>query len=195
MVRPGGMGGRYGRAVWAGAHGDKYLAPGHDPDIAIVQGNFDFMRTGEPAHTEHGLHADAGKPMLQHVHFMIQRHVQARHQVLGLDVVFDPIGRTIKPTLPPAGQVEHGFAEGLGWDGACMHRNAPDPAALFHHEYRHPALSGLNGGSAAGGTAADDNGVVLGHGAMLRCAECGRKRARRVSGGQTATFPLLCPTG
>ncbi len=58
----------------------------------------------------HGVHGVAGELVLQHIDLMVERHVQARHQILGLDVLLDAVGAAVEAALPPTGEVEHRFA-------------------------------------------------------------------------------------
>ena len=57
------------------------------------------------------------------------------HQVLGGDVLLDPVGAAVEAALAPAGEVEHGLAQGLRGDGAGVDRDAADAAALLDHQH------------------------------------------------------------
>ena len=48
----------------------------------------------------------AVKLVLQHVDFVIKRHVQARFQVGRVNVVFDAVRHAVKTALAPSCQVE-----------------------------------------------------------------------------------------
>ncbi len=109
------------------------------------------------------LHAVAGELVFQHFHFVIQGDEQAAAQVLGVDLLLDAIGATVKTALAPAGEVERGFAQGLGWNGAGMHRNAADAAAFLDDQNLLFELGGLNGGPSSRRTAADNNQIELVH--------------------------------
>ena len=111
-----------------------------------------------------GLHAVAGELVLQHLDLVVERHVQARHQVLGGDVLLHPIGAAVEAALAPAGEVEHRLAQRLGRDGAGVHRDAADAAALLDHEHGSAELGRLDRGAAAGRAAADDDEVDCVHG-------------------------------
>ena len=111
-----------------------------------------------------GLDTVAGELVLEHIDLVVEGHVQAHHQVVGGDVLLHAVGAAVEAALAPAGQVEHGLAEGLRGDGAGVDRDATDAAALLDHEDGAAELCRLDGGAAAGGAAADDDEVVGAHG-------------------------------
>ena len=76
-----------------------------------------------------------------------------------------------------------------------MDQNTPDTATLFDGQHGHPALGDQDGGSVAGGALPMTMASYWVIPAMLRCNQAGRRDGPEVSGGQTATIPLLCPTG
>jgi hypothetical protein len=97
----------------------------HPWTFALGQ-HLDMVRIEEAGHAGNGAHPVAGELMLQHIDLMIEGHVQPHHQVLGLDVLLDPVGAAVKPAFPPAGQVQHRLAQGLRRDGAGVDRYAAD---------------------------------------------------------------------
>ena len=105
--------------------------------------------------------------MLQHIDLVIQGHMQARHQVLGLDVLFHPVGAAVEAAFAPARQVQHGFAQGLGRDGAGVDGHSADAAALFHHQDGAPEFRRLDRRPTAGRAAAYNNEIVSCHNGML----------------------------
>ena len=157
------------------ADGDQDALALKDANIAGVGGDLDAMRIEEARGAECGLHRVAGELMLQHIDLVVERHVQTRHQVLGGDVLLHPIGTPVEAALAPAGEVEHGFPQRLGRDGAGVHRDAADATTLLHHEDGPAELGRLDRGTATGGSAADDDEVDCVHG-----LEDWRKPGRRV---------------
>ena len=147
-----------------GADGNQDAIALEDTDIARIRGDLDPVRIEKAGGALERLHAIAGKLVLQHIDLVVERHVQAHHQVLGGDVLLHSVGAAIEAALPPSGEVEHGFAQRLRGNGAGMHRDAADPAAPFHHEHGAVELGGLNGGTAPGWAAADDDEVEGAHG-------------------------------
>ena len=121
------------------------------------------MGIEEAAHAGHGLDLVAGELMFQHIDFVIEGHVQPSHQVLGLDVFLDAIGTAVESAFAPSGQVQDRFTEGFRWNGAGVDRDAPDPAAFFDHQDSVSQFCRLNGSSAPGRAAADDDEIVSGH--------------------------------
>jgi hypothetical protein len=101
--------------------------------------------------------------MFENLDLVIERLAQPRQQIGGLDILFDAVGAAVEPALAPARQVEHGLAQGLRRDRAGMNRHAADAAALFDHKHRLADFRGLDGGAAAGRTAADDDHVIVVH--------------------------------
>ena len=91
------------------------------------------VRAGEARDTLDGFDAIAGELVLQHVHLVAKRDVEAAAQVLGADVLLGPVGGSIETALPPAGEVEHRLAQGLRGDGASVVPRRPShrpPPAL-----------------------------------------------------------------
>ena len=101
---------------------------------------------------------------LDHVDLMLERHPQTGVKIVAVNVLLDSIGTAVKSTLAPAGEVQDGFAERLRGDGAGVHRHAADATALLHHQDGAAEFRRLDGGTAAGRTAADHNEVVGAHG-------------------------------
>ena len=115
----------------------------------------------------HGADRVAGELVLQDIDLVVERLVQARHQVVGLDVLLDPVGAAVEAALALAGEVQHRLPQGLGRDGAGMDGDAADPAALLDDQDGIAELGGLDGGAAAGWPAADDEEVVSGHALLI----------------------------
>ena len=62
-----------------------------------------------------------------------------------------------------AGEVEDGFAEGLGGDGAGVDAGAAEDGIFFDDADGFAELGGLDGGLLAGGAGADDHEIVMFH--------------------------------
>ena len=128
--------------------------------FAIMPDDLDRMRIDEPRGALDPIHPIAMKLMLQHFDFVLERLVQPPHQVVGTNVLLDPVTAPIKPTLPPTGKIEHGLANGLGRDRPGMHRNPTNPPPLFDNEHRLPKLRRLHRAPAPGRSAANDDEIV-----------------------------------
>ena len=109
------------------------------------------------------LHRVAAELVLQHLDFVVERLLQPRDQIDRADILLDPVGAAVEAALAPAGEIEHGFAQGFRRDRAGMDRNAADPPALFHHQNRLAELGELDGGAAAGRAGADHEHVIIIH--------------------------------
>src|SRR5579872_5605740 len=152
------------RAMRPGADGDQETLGLEAADVAVIRGDLDAMRIEEPRRALERLDPVAGELMLQHIDLVVECHVQPHHQVLGANILFHPVRTPIKTALAPSGQVEHGFAQRLRWDRACVHRNPADATTLFHHKDRAAVLRRLDGGTPPGGSGTDDDEVVAAHG-------------------------------
>ena len=155
------------------ADGDEDVLAGVGVDVAVLLGDLDGVRIEEAGLAARGLHAVAGELVLQHLDLVVERLVQARHQVGGADVLLHPVGAAVEAALAPAGEVEHGLAQRLGRDGAGVDGDPADAAALLDDQNGPADLGGLHGGAAPGGAAADDNHVVIIHG--RRQTICGQQ--------------------
>ena len=51
--------------------------------------------------------------MLKHIDLIIERFMQPRFKIVGLDFILDPIGAPVKAAFAPSAQVQHGFAQGF----------------------------------------------------------------------------------
>ncbi len=157
--------GDVGRPIGPRADRDHHLVGGVEGDLAGRAGDLDRMGVLEPRRPVHDLHAVAGELVLQDVDFVVQGLVQAGQQVLGAQVLLHPIGAAIEAALAPAGQVQHGLAQGLGGDGAGVHRDAAHAAALVDHQHGPAELGRLHGRAPTRRPAADDDHVVVVHSA------------------------------
>ncbi len=151
------------RPVGAGANGQQDRGRGNGHDLTIAFHHLHGVGVDEACRAANVLDAVAGELVLQHFHFVIQRDEQAAAQVFGVDLLLDTIGAPVKTPLAPAGEVERRFAQGLRRDGAGVHRNAADAAALLDDQNPLFELGGLNGGPSSRRTAADNNQIELVH--------------------------------
>ena len=76
------------------------------------------------------------------------------------DVFLDGEGRAVDATLSEAGEVEDGFTEGLGGDGAGVYAYPAHHLPAFADSNLLPQLGGLYSGALTGRTGADDKHVV-----------------------------------
>ena len=135
----------------------------HSAGFAVRRRHFDLMRADKAAFAGGGAHQIAAELMLEHLDLVIERLLQPHDQVLGGDVLLHPVGAAVKAALAPAGQIEHGLAQGFGGDGPGMHGNAADPAAFLDHQHRFAELGELHGGAAPGRAGADHQHVIVVH--------------------------------
>jgi hypothetical protein len=98
---------------------------------------------------------------------VLERLVQADHEVAGLDVPSHPVGQAVEAALPPAGQVEHGLAQRLGGDGAGVHGHAADAPPLRGHQDRPAQLRRLHRRPPPGRAVADDDQIECLHAGVL----------------------------
>ena len=84
-------------------------AKGGDPESVVALAVIPQILVGEPdpgcTYTE--------VPGKQHLDLVIQRLVQPRHQIAGLNILLDPVAPAVKPALAPARQVQHRLAQRL----------------------------------------------------------------------------------
>ncbi len=151
------------RPIGLGPHGDDDLLGAEHQPLAVRRRHLDLVRIEEARHAMADLHAVAGELMLQHVHFVVQRLVQARPQVLRSQVLLHPVGPAIEAALAPAGEIQHRLAQGLGGNGPGVHRHAAHAAALVDDQHRPAELGGLDGGAPPRGTASDNNQIIGAH--------------------------------
>ena len=112
------------------------------------------------------LHAVAIELVLENGNLVIERYQQSAAQVVGADVLLDPVGLAVEAPFAPAGEIQGGFAQGLGGNGAGVNRDAADAPPAFDHQGGLVQLGGLDGGAASCRAAADDDEVVVVHGLL-----------------------------
>ncbi len=95
---------------------------------------------------------------------MIEGDDQSLAQILGADLLLDAVRAAVKAAFAPTREIERRFAQGLRRDRARVHGNAADAFALFDDENLLAELGGLDGATAAGGSASDDDEIELVHG-------------------------------
>ena len=148
------------RAVGLGPHRDDDVVGRDDVRFAARLGDGDGVGVDEAGRAAHRPHAVARELVLEHVDLVVQGLVQAGAQVAAFDVLLHPVGEAIEAALPPAGEIEHGLAKGLGGDGAGVHRDPAHPQPVLDHQHRVSELGGLDGGAATRGSAADHDQFV-----------------------------------
>ena len=84
-------------------------------------------------------------------------------EIAAVDILLHAVGAPVEAALAPAGEVQHGLAQGLGRDGAGMHGNAADAPAPLDDEHRLAELRRLHGGALAGRARADDDQIICVH--------------------------------
>ena len=70
------------------------------------------------------------------------------------------VGKPVKAAFAPAGEVQHRLAQRLRRDGAGVHRDAADAAALLDHQRPLAELGGLDRRASPRRAAADDDQVM-----------------------------------
>lgn len=149
--------------VGPGADGEQNGGGSDGHDFTVAFHHFHGVGVDEACRAANVLHAVAGELVLQHLDLVIERDEQAAAQIVGVDLLLDAIGTAVKTALAPAGEIERGFAQGLGRDGAGMHGNTADTAAFLDDQNLLFELGGLNGGPSSRRTAADNNQIELVH--------------------------------
>ena len=61
--------------------------------LAVVAGDLDVVWVDEARRAAHGLDAVAGELVLEDLDLVVERHAQPLQQVVGADVLLDPVGR------------------------------------------------------------------------------------------------------
>ncbi len=150
-------------AIGGRAHGDQDALAAHDLLVAIGLGHGQAMGVDEAGLAGQGAHAVALELVLQHLDLVVQGLVQAHGEVGAADVLLDPVGAAVEAALAPAGQVQRRLAQGLGRDGAGVHRHPADAAAVLDHQHRLAQLGRLHRGPAARRPRADDDEIVAIH--------------------------------
>ena len=139
------------------------LSAVHGNDVAVEGVHFDGFVADETAVAADDFDAVAAQLIFKNVHFPLQRHVEPPHQILGGDVLLDPVGAAVETAFTPAGEVEHGLAHGLAGDGAGMHAHSADLGHAVDDGDLAPQFCRLNGGGFARRAAADDDDIVFLH--------------------------------
>ena len=116
---------------------------------------------------------------------------ESGHKVLGLDVVFDPVGGAIEPPLAPAGQAEDGFPQRFRRDGAGMNRHTADMPPFSITSTDMPPLAAWMAARWPAGPLPITMASCRVMAVMLQC----NVDPRKAGGGQTPANPLHRPTG
>ena len=170
-----------GRAMRPRAHRDQGIGEADLAVVAGIGGEAGAIGTEKPHHGARALDRIAHELVLQHLDLVVEGLVQAFDQVADGDVLLDPVTATVEAAFAPARQVEHRLAQGLGGDGAGMHRNPAQAPAGIGHQHTLAELGRLHGGAPTRRAAADDQHVVV-HKTLL---------SRR--GSRRASYPVAAP--
>jgi hypothetical protein len=98
---------------------------------------------------------------LGHVHFGLDDGLDAEGQVGHGDLFLDPVVHAVDGAVVVAGEVQDGFAHGLGGDGAGVDADAADDGAGLDDGHALLHLGGGHGGALPGGPGTDDDQVIL----------------------------------
>ena len=159
-------------AVGARADGDHETLGGKFQNFPVGRFYLQFFFAGETAVAAEDFHIVAHQLVFQNVHLAVQRHVQPLHQILGGDVLLDAVGAAVKTALAPAGQIQHGLAQGLAGDGAGVHAHAADFGHAVDDGDFALQFRRLNGRGFSGRAAADYHQIVFLHWGVPACAGC-----------------------
>ena len=92
----------------------------------------------------------------------VSHHVLAAvEQVVHRDVLLDGVAVAVDRALAQAGQVQHGFADGLGGDGAGVDADAADAVDALDERDALAELGGVERRLLPGGAGTDDHQIVM----------------------------------
>jgi hypothetical protein len=131
--------------------------------LARLSLDLDLVRIDEAGLAGDRVDLVAGELVFEHLDLVVEGNVKARAQVGGGQVFLDPIGAAVEAALAPAGQVQHGLAQGLRRYRAGVDRNPADAAAAFDHEHPAPELRRLDCRPSSCRSAADHDQFVMFH--------------------------------
>ena len=89
--------------IGLGSGGNQKPVGGQAGDIARLGGDIDGLRIDEMRQPVQRVHVVARELMLKHVDLVIERHVQPCLEILGGDIILDPVRAAVKAALAPAG--------------------------------------------------------------------------------------------
>ena len=119
-----------------------------------------MRRVFKTRHADQHLHVVARELRLGHVDFGLDHVLHAEGEVGHRDAFLHAIVHAVNRLVVVAGKMQHGFAHGLGRDGAGIDAGAADHFAAFHHGNLLAQFRAIDGGALAGGAGADDDKVV-----------------------------------
>ena len=159
--------GREGDFLGAGGHGsdgDEDIFGAHVEDLLAAG---DAQRVGieeRRAAEEHG-DSVAAHLAADDIDFGSDYVVGAVKQVGHVDVVLDGVAGAVERALLDAGEMQDGFADGLGGDGSGVNADAADAVGAFDDGDGFAEFSGVEGGLLAGRARSNHHQIVfcLGH--------------------------------
>ncbi len=119
----------------------------------------DLVRVDEVGDAVDHVDAVARELGLGHVHFGLDHRLDAEGQVGHGDLFLDPVVHAVERAVVVAGEVHHGFAHGLGGDGAGIDADAANNGAGLDDGHALLHLGGGHGGALAGRPGTDDDEV------------------------------------
>ena len=109
------------------------------------------------------LNAVAPELALEDIDFPLDDMVGAKAQVLHGDVLLDRVTAAVKGSLAKAGQVDHGFPQGLAGNGPGVQADTTHHLPFLDYGGLFAQLGGLDGRAMTGGSAANDQDVIAFH--------------------------------
>ena len=109
------------------------------------------------------MHVMQVQTFLEQGDLVVDGDIDSPFQILRSNCFFQAIVATVKTALPPACQVEDGFAQRFAGNGARVNRDTPGSRSLIDQHDRSPQSRRLGGSVQARGPAADYQKVVFFH--------------------------------
>ena len=148
--------GNLGRGGGLGADGDDD-AIGFEGGFGLRAFDADLVGIDEAGDAVDDVDAVARELGLGDVDLGLDDGLDAEGQVGHGDLFLDPVVHAVDGAVVVAGEVQHGFAHGLGGDGAGVDADAADDGAGLDDGHALLHLGGGHGGALPGGSGADDD--------------------------------------
>ncbi len=145
------------------AGGDQCVVEIRFAHFARIGGELHAVRPQKFRGGKQAAHGVAHELVLQHLDFMIECLLQPFDQIAGGYGLLHAIAAAIESAFAPAAEVQHGFAQRLGWNGAGVNRHAAEPLAAVHHQNRLAKLGRLHSRAAPRRPTADHQHVDMIH--------------------------------
>ena len=152
--------GDLGRSGGPGADGDDDAA-GFERGVGLRALDADLVGIEEAGDAVDHVDAVARELGLGHVHLGLDDGLDAEGQVGHGDLFLDPVVHAVDGAVVVAGEVEDGFAHGLGGDGAGVDADAADDGAGLDNGHALFHFGGGHGGALPGRPGTDDDQVIL----------------------------------